>query len=350
MGIKDLRPFLKSKKVNCFYTVPLSYFQKKRIGIDALNWVFCYLGVCIKNIISFRKDILEPITQEEIYEKLVLEFLNFNNKFINHDITPVWVWDGTSKESKDDTKEERREAKKKISDKKDNIYNILKGLNPLERPYELIKEYKNLLPLSCHLKFENIERLKNFSEEIGVPTITAKHEGESLGASLCVKRILAAFWSADTDTYPMGCPLVVKGFEYLNNVLCINCVFTPIILKDLKLSHSEFRDFCIMLGTDFNKRIYGMGPVKSYKLISEHRTIENIEKNTDNECSSLYYKSVRGQLCPYITQYNGIEDLKVNKEIDYENVKNKYLKLDKFTFFLNKLHCLSDPENIKKIK
>ena len=346
MGIKDLRPFLKSKKVDCFYTIPLTLFNEKRIGIDALNWVFCYVGSCVKNIISFKKDILEPVEQDEIYEKLVKEFINFNNKLMNYNITPVWIWDGVSKDNKLDTKEERKKAREKTMEKKDNIYKILKDMNPLERPYELIQEYKKLLVNSGYLKRNKIEQLKKFSQEVGIPTITSDDEGENLGASLGAARILAALWSADTDTYPLGCPIVVKGFENINNILHFNCVFTPNILKKLKFNHSEFRDFCIMLGTDFNNRIYKIGPIKSFDLITKYRTLENIEKETNHDCSCLKYKDIRIQFCSYKTDYTGVDDLRVNTSKDYESIRLKYENIPSIEPFLNSLKYLSSPKNV----
>lgn len=369
MGIKDLRTFLKSKEVKCFHSVPLTLFSEKRIGIDSLNWVFCYIGSCVKSIITYRKDILQPIEQDEIYEKLLKEFINFNNKLLDYNITPVWIWDGVSKDNKKETKEARQEARKKITDKKDTIRETLKKLNPLEQPYELINEYKKLLVNSSTLKRSKIEQLKEFSLEVGLPTITARTEGENLGASLGAARILAALWSADTDTYPLGCPVVVKGFENINGRLHFNAVFTPFILKDLKLNHEEFRDFCIMLGTDFNTRIYKVGPVKSFDLITKYRCIENIEKLTKGEmrkkktndekkedddepyldCSCLKYKEIRTQFCSYTTKYNGTQDLQVKKDKDFEEIRQKYEKISNIEPFLNAIKYLKTPQNVPKL-
>lgn len=369
MGIKGLRAFLKKKEVDCFYTIPLYSFHGKRMAIDSLNWVFCYLGNSFQSILARKKDILEFITQEEIYDALARDFLNFNIKLINHGITPVWIWDGVSKDNKKETKEARQEARKKLTDKRDNIRETLKNLNPLEQPYELINEYKKLLVNSSTLKRSKIEQLKEFSLEVGLPTITARTEGENLGASLGAARILAALWSADTDTYPLGCPVVVKGFENINGHLHFNAVFTPSILKDLKLNHEEFRDFCIMLGTDFNTRIYKVGPVKSFDLITKYRCIENIEKLTKGEmrkkknsedrkddddepyldCSCLKYKEIRTQFCSYTTKYNGTQDLQVQKDKDFEEIRQKYEKISNIEPFLNAIKYLKTPQNVPKL-
>ena len=55
MGIKGLRAFLKKKEVDCFYTIPLYSFHGKRMAIDSLNWVFCYLGNSFQSILAKKK-------------------------------------------------------------------------------------------------------------------------------------------------------------------------------------------------------------------------------------------------------------------------------------------------------
>ena len=350
MGIKGLRAFLKKKEVNCFYTIPLYSFYEKRMAIDSLNWVFCYLGNAYQSILVRKKDILEFITQQEIYDALARDFLNFNIKLINHGITPVWIWDGVSKDNKQVTKVERRKRKQQMIEKKENIIEILKGMNPLERPYELIKELKDLMKNTVHLKHERINDLKKFSEEIGLCTITADDEAESLGASMAAERIVGAIWSADTDTYPIGAPIVAKGFEMINGDIHINIVFTLNILRDLKLNHNEFRDFCIMLGTDFNDNVERLGPARCYKLIEKFRNLETIEKETSHNLYCLKFREVRNQMIAYDSGYNGIDDLMSNKKINFEELKEKYKRFYKFNDFVSCFINLPDPKNVPKIE
>lgn len=347
MGIKDLRTFLKKENVDCFYKIPLSKFYGKRIAIDSLNWIFCYLGSAVKFLINKKGDIMNFISQEELYDRLVVEFINFNIKLMNHGITPVWIWDGVSKDNKHVTQVERRNSRKLMIEKKENIRKILEDLNPLERPTELLKELQQLTINTTSLKREKLEDLKNFSLEIGIPTIIADDEAESLAASLAVERIVAAAWTADTDTYPIGCPIVVKGFENIKGDYHFNAVFTPKILKSLDMTPTEFRDFCIMLGTDFNDRIPGIGPANSYKLIKRYKNLEDIEKNcTKHNFYMLKYKEIRCQFCAFDTKYDGINDLFINKEVDYKELENKYENKYDLQNIFTCLRTTEKPSNI----
>ena len=347
MGIHGLKPFLKDKNVNCFFEVPLNCFWGKRIAIDTLNWYFCYQTTAVKNIVNSQRDPLKPIPQDEIYEKLVKEFIRFNLKLMNHGVTPVWIWDGVSKDNKGVTKVERRNARQKMRERRDTIIEALKDMSPLEMPYELVKELKQLTVNTAGLKREKLEQLKELGEELGLPTIVADDEAEALAASLAVERIVAAVWSADTDTYVIGCPIVVKNFAYKNGEVYIEATYTLKILLDLKLSHAEFRDFCILLGTDFNDRIHGIGPKKAYKLIEQFRNLETVEKETKHNCYGLKYRDVREQLSAYDTKYTGIDDLRVDTSIDFDAIQEKYQKYDLVNFF-SQIRTLVKPENIIK--
>jgi 5'-3' exonuclease len=48
-------------------------------------------------------------------------------------------------------------------------------------------------------------------------------------------------------------------------------VVPPLILKKTGLTRAQFTDLCIMLGCDFNSRVKGIGPAKSWKLFQTAR-------------------------------------------------------------------------------
>lgn len=42
------------------------------------------------------------------------------------------------------------------------------------------------------------------------------------------------------------------------------------------MSYDEFIDMCILCGCDYSDTIEGIGPITSYKLMSEHKSIEKV--------------------------------------------------------------------------
>jgi len=333
MGIKDLRKFLKTKEVDCFMQLPLSDLKNTRMGIDSYNWIFTYVNPVIKNYLENMKNILDPIDDEKLFEQLCDEFLKFNTLLMDYKITPVWIWDGQAKTCKLKTQTKRREVKQKMIEEKNLIKNILDNMPLLERNgSDLMDKYRKLVINTQYLPKHYLTKLKNLSIDLGIPTITAKDEAEALGSSLAINNLIKTLWSADTDTYAFGAPLVVKQFVYVNNNLNIECVYTPLILEKLQLTYSQFRDFCIMLGTDFNDRIYKMGPVNSFKLIKKYGSLNEIEKHHHQDISSLNYRYVRLQLTPYNTPFTEDElsikplqftignDLKNDMDYDYDTL------------------------------
>lgn len=331
MGIKDINQFLKNKGIKCKRKIPLYMLKGEKIAIDALNWIFTYIMCVGKKVINEQEDILQEVDQYKIYCYMIEEFCKFNEKFLDQDITPIWIWDGVSQDNKTATKVERKKSKQVSIDKMINLKDQLLTMNPFERPPELMEEYRKMMSKNIHIKRKIVDKIKLFSEKCGLPCITSKDEAENLGSSLCYHKRVKAIWSADTDTFPLGAPLVVKGFEYeqIDNktVISITGVFTSIIRNELKLDYNEFRDFCIMLGTDFNERIPGIGPKKSYTLIEKYRNIENIEKDTKHNTYCLKCEEVREQLSPYNTDFIDKDSLEVDKnKIDIEeDLSNNYI-------------------------
>lgn len=48
------------------------------------------------------------------------------------------------------------------------------------------------------------------------------------------------------------------------------------MMDKLGLTEDEFVDMCILCGCDYVPRVSGVGPVKAFKLIQDHRSMENI--------------------------------------------------------------------------
>lgn len=346
MGIKDLRKFLKDKDVNCFFQTSLIHFSHLRVGIDGLNWLFTYLNIVYKNLIDRKKDVLEDIDQEEVFQRLVHEYLRFNNRLMNYKITPVWIWDGVSKDNKLLTKVERRSARKQMIEKKETLKKELLDMNVLERPSELLNTYKKMASTTAYLKPGKIEGLKEISKLCGIPTIIAEDEAENLASSLAVERILAAVWSSDTDTYPLGAPLVIKNFEKKNGYDYVSGIYTSKILSELDMTHKQFRDFCILLGTDFNDRIDRIGPSKAFTLIKTYGDLETITEETRHNTYGLKFNQVREQLTPYDTYYDE-EIFQINKNIDEEELRSK-IESDQLNLFLSNIKIMPRSRNVPK--
>lgn len=91
----------------------------------------------------------------------------------------------------------------------------------------------------------------------------------------------------------------IKGTAIFNHDRAINVdVETDVIIDGIRIvcpmNYEMFREYCIMLGTDFNTRMPGIGRVKAYKLLSEYGSIANISRMFPNlPCHLLKYEQTK---------------------------------------------------------
>ena len=112
-----------------------------------------------------------------------------------------------------------------------------------------------------------------------IPFFNSPLEAETMCADLCKRKLVNAVLSEDSDVLAYGSPILLLKLNMLNGK-CLQIKYSN-LLKSLYLTSSQFLDFCIMCGTDYNKNIYRVGPDKAYNLIKTYSTIENISKYID---------------------------------------------------------------------
>ena len=360
MGIADLTPLLKDRAPNCFVETPAYNLNNRRMAFDGHNWIFTFLGISVKEAISVLKDPMDAIDPDIVFENILRFFLNTNLKLLNYKITPVWIWDSEdySTPAKTETRTKRREARKKMGDKKNNIEAALKSMSPLERPTELLEEYKKLKSLTFYFPKKYIPDLKALSKKMGLPTITAPGEGEYLAACLAVERIVACVWSGDTDTIALGAPFVTKKFDKRGGELYIQGIFTPAILKAFRFDYTQFRDLCFLLGCDFNDRVPGIGKIRAFDLMVKYRsfdavvdhlnTLTNKDGTLKYDTSNLNYSVCNELLTPIVSGYaDKTDELNVVKK-EYDEEFNKYNLRTLIDTILSRIHNLGPAENVPK--
>ena len=354
MGIADLTGLLKKSAPNCFVDTPASNLYNRRIAFDGFNWIFTVMGISVKNVVNEMTDPFVPISPDAVFVEILKFFLNMNIKLLNYKITPVWIWDSDtySTPAKTETRQKRREDRKKRTEKFETLRTNLKAMGPLERPTELIKEYQKLRAETFYFPKEKMKELKDICERIGVPSITAEGEGEYLAACMGIERIVACVYSGDTDTIAMGAPFVTKKIDYRDGDLYISGVFTPAILKALGFTYEQFRELCFLLGCDFNKRIKGIGPVKALELMKRYGNIEEVVehlKGIGKDITEINIDICRDLLTPSPSGYlHRVDELNI-KSSEYGEDLEKYNIESLFDTYFSRARMMKDSENVPKI-
>ncbi|XP_034411800.1 probable flap endonuclease 1 homolog [Cyclopterus lumpus] len=172
--------------------------------------------------------------------------------FLEHDIKPVFVFDGKPPKEKTAVLEKRAEAA---------------GWRSANRTGIASSQTKDCLHL---LKL------------LGVPVIQAPGDAEALCAWLVREGTVDAVASEDMDTLPFGGNILIRQLNAKKDSEVAEYSLTK-LLEKLQISHEEFVDLCILLGCDYCDKIPGLGPKKALTLIQKHRTIENVVLHINRE-------------------------------------------------------------------
>ena len=140
--------------------------------------------------------------------------------------------------------------------------------------------------MTSRLSREMVAEARELLRLLGLPTIQAPSEGEAQAAHMARQGRVWAAGSKDYDTLLFGAPrllrfLTISGKEFLPS----QGTFRPLVPEVLDLEAQLARwgitregliDLALLVGTDFNDGIHGIGPKKALKLVQQHGRIESM--------------------------------------------------------------------------
>ena len=148
-----------------------------------------------------------------------------------------------------------------------------------------------------------VQDAKKLLALLGVPLVQAPSEAESQAAYMAVKGDVWGASSKDYDSLLFGAPRLVRyltiyGREYLpskgvSRPLTPELIVLSEFLSKHGISRSQLVDMAILVGTDFNRGIKGVGPKTALKLIKEHGRLEDLPVDVRSKVDGRY-EEVRG--------------------------------------------------------
>ena len=189
-------------------------------------------------------------------------------------IRPVYVFDGAPHPLKAKTLERRKERKEKAE--KEWKEALEKGD---------IEKAKTKAQQTSRVTDEIIKQSKELLDTLGIPYVQAPSEGEAQASYMVKKGDAYAVGSQDFDCLLIGSPVLVINLTSSSRrklpgkkayaKVCPKQIRLEPNLKSLGISHKQLVDMAILIGTDFNDGVKGMGPKRSLKLIKKTGNIEN---------------------------------------------------------------------------
>jgi flap endonuclease-1 len=202
-------------------------------------------------------------------------FFRTTRLIADHALRPVFVFDGTPPPRKAATLEKRRAVKRQFE--REHAEALARG--------DLAEAYSKAT-MTSRLTREMVNEARELLRLLGLPTLQAPAEGEAQAAHMAATQAVWAAASKDYDTLLFGAPRLVRfitisGKEFLPSQGMFRPIVPEIIglqphLDAWHLTRAQLIDLAILVGTDFNAGVKGIGPKKALRLVQTHGRIEDM--------------------------------------------------------------------------
>jgi len=252
MGVEGLNQYLlhnvskESKTIQKIYTNQL---KGKKIAIDASIYIYKYF---VNNNYVMLNDSIHKMI----------------NDFIINRITPIFIFDGKPPKLKNYIIDKRKREKCEA----ELVYNNVD--NP-ELKEKLEKQF-------IRPNKDTIDFIKKILNKRNIKYIDALNEADPLCAWLVKTGKVWACLSDDTDMFIYGCPRVLRSYSI--NTKSLMLYDFDKILNQLKVSFDEFREICVISGTDYNITENNIHIIKAFRLFKDYKN----EVKEVNEVKTIF--------------------------------------------------------------
>jgi flap endonuclease-1 len=251
--------------------IRLEQLRGQVIAVDAMNSLYQFLS-----IIRQRDGELLRDSKGRITSHLSGLFYRTAN-FVEAGIKPVYVFDGRYPVLKVKTVERRKEVRAEAA---------AEWKRALDEGR--VEDARKFAQRAGRVDTEMINQAKTLLDVIGIPWVQAPGEGEAQAARLVQRGDAWAVASQDFDSLLFGAPMLVRNLAITGRrKLPGKDVYVEVVpevielkkvLDELGVTREQLVDVGILIGTDFNEGIKGIGPKKALELVKKHGSMAGILK------------------------------------------------------------------------
>ncbi|MGB9635702.1 MAG: flap endonuclease-1 [Thermoplasmata archaeon] len=244
-------------------------FSGKVLAIDGYNTLYQFLAIIRQNDGTLLTDSKGRVTSH-------LSGLFYRSaNFLEIGIKPVFVFDGEPYAQKMGTISGRIAVKEKAMEE------WKKALEEGD-----LETAKSKAQQTSHLTKEMVVQAKNLLSCMGIPCIDAPRDGEAQASFLVQNGDAEYAASQDFDALLFGSPSLVRNLaisgkrklprrkEYVE--IKPETIYLQKLLSTHGITREQLVDIGILVGTDFNVGVRGIGAKKALKLIKEYGSIEKV--------------------------------------------------------------------------
>jgi flap endonuclease-1 len=195
--------------------------------------------------------------------------------FLELGIRPVFVFDGVPPEFKGATIAERKEIRREASVKWEEA-----------RARGEVAEARKHAQASSRVDESVISSSQELLGLLGIPWVQAPSEGEAQAAHMVAKGSATYAVSQDYDLLLFGAPVLVRNLtvsgkrKVRGRTITVNPekLLLKEVLEGLNLTREQLIEIGILVGTDFNTGVRGIGPKKAIQVVNDGKFEETLEE------------------------------------------------------------------------
>lgn len=257
------------------HEITMESLAGKKIAIDAYNVLYQFLA-------SIRQPDGTPLMDFSGNITSHLSGLLYRTERIaENGIKPIYVFDGAPPKFKEKTIEKRRKAKEEAKEKWEKALALEEG------------RAKTYAQATSKLTEEMVAESMELLLAMGIPCIQAPEEGEAEAACMAKKGMVYASASQDYDSLLFGSPILIRNLSITGKrklprkdqyvIVYPEQVLLNELLDMNGISKEQLIAVGILVGTDFNEGVKGVGPKTALKIAKEHKEFRRIVEFTEEK-------------------------------------------------------------------
>ena len=294
MGIRNLNRYLRDNCKSSIRCINMADLSGKRIAIDISIYLYKYEA--------------DNALLENMYSMLSI--------FRHYNIIPIFIFDGKPPPEKKALLIKRRENREDAQIEYNKLQKQLENRDDTDDNHDIIVSMAQLKQTIVQLKKEQIEKVKSLIIAYGSTYYDAPGEADELCALLVIKKKVWACLSEDMDMFVYGCTRVLRYFSLISHTAVL--YYTKGILEELNMSQTEFKEICVLSGTDYNINADGNTNKVSLKITLKY--FDKFRQSCSSGVNNNFYDWLTTEHCNYITDITLLRKINSMFSVDNNNV------------------------------
>ena len=249
-------------------TVALRDLAGKRLVVDGNGELYQFLA-----LIRQRDGTPLMTSHGRITSHLVGLFYRTTRLIGEHGLKLVFVFDGAPPALKHKELARRRDVRARYE----------REMAQARAEGDLARAYSKAT-MTSRLTRDMVDEARRLLQLLGIPVVQAPSDGEAQASHLAARGDAWAVASKDYDSLLFGAPrllrfLTIGGKEFLPSKAAFRPLTPELIglnpmLEHYGITREQLIDVAILVGTDFNAGVRGVGPKRALNLVRHHGSIE----------------------------------------------------------------------------